>query len=106
MCAHPVQVPGTLPPNQTHSPTPPPETALMASGMGGAAGAYQYSTDEGTRRSLYFWSRAFPIYLHYRWVRACLPRVEGGFWGVCAYVLRAQATSMSDRYWRSAPAPA
>lgn len=47
-----------------------PTTALLASGVAGTAGAYQYSTDEGTRRSLYFWNRAFPIFLHYRLVRA------------------------------------
>jgi len=27
---------------------------------------YRYATDEGTRRSLTFWSRAFPLFLHYR----------------------------------------
>ncbi|TFJ86953.1 hypothetical protein NSK_002040 [Nannochloropsis salina CCMP1776] len=41
--------------------------ALFALGIGGAAGAIRYQTDEGTRRSVYFWSRAFPIYLHYRY---------------------------------------
>lgn len=45
-----------------------PITALFALGIGGAAGAIRYQTDEGTRRSVYFWSRAFPIYLHYRYV--------------------------------------
>ncbi|GAB5037507.1 glycoside hydrolase [Nannochloropsis oceanica] len=44
--------------------------ALFALGMGGAAGTYRYQTDEGTRRSVYFWSRAFPIYLHYRYVKS------------------------------------
>lgn len=28
--------------------------------------AYQYQHDEGTRRSVKFWSNIFPIYLHYR----------------------------------------
>jgi len=30
--------------------------------------SYRLSTDEGSRRSVEFWSTAFPIYLHYRWV--------------------------------------
>ncbi len=42
----------------THPPTPPSLPPL-----------HHINADEGTRRSLYFWSRAFPIYLHYRWVR-------------------------------------
>jgi len=46
--------------------------------MGGAAGTYRYQTDEGTRRSVYFWSRAFPIYLHYRYVRKEREQREGG----------------------------
>ena len=58
-----------------HPTLPPFYTALFALGMGGAAGTYRYQTDEGTRRSVYFWSRAFPIYLHYRYVRE---EEEGG----------------------------
>lgn len=41
--------------------------ALASVPLLGAAGAYQYHHDEGTRRSLYFWSRCLPILLHYRW---------------------------------------
>ena len=33
------------------------------------AGAVRYATDEGTRRSVAFWSRAAPIYLHYRYTQ-------------------------------------
>jgi len=29
---------------------------------------YRMATDEGSRRSAEFWSTAFPIYVHYRWV--------------------------------------
>lgn len=36
-------------------------TAVGASGM-----TYAVHTDEGFNRSLYFWRKAFPIYLHYR----------------------------------------
>lgn len=35
----------------------------------GAGFGYRYATDEGTRRSVLFWGRAFPIYLHYRRVQ-------------------------------------
>jgi hypothetical protein len=48
---------------------------LVAKGLGaltGAAtlgGAYLYQTDEGTRRSMAFWTRCTPIYAHYRWVQ-------------------------------------
>lgn len=41
--------------------------ALISLPVIGAAGAYQYETDEGTRRSVYFWRNVLPMYLHYRW---------------------------------------
>lgn len=31
-----------------------------------AAFAYQYQTDEGTRRSVKFWNNVFPVFVHYR----------------------------------------
>lgn len=34
-----------------------------------AGGTARYVTDEGTRRSVTFWSRAMPIYVHYRFVQ-------------------------------------
>ena len=36
--------------------------------VAGGAFAWQYNTDEGTRRSVVFWGVAFPAYVHYRWV--------------------------------------
>jgi hypothetical protein len=29
-------------------------------------GAYLYQVDEGTRRSVSFWTRCMPMYMHYR----------------------------------------
>jgi len=37
---------------------------LMTLGM---AGYFWLQRDEGLKRSLYFWSKAFPIYAHYRY---------------------------------------
>ena len=34
-----------------------------------AGGGYMLATDEGSRRSLVFWSNIFPIYLHYRGIQ-------------------------------------
>uniref|UniRef100_K3WDH8 ABC1 atypical kinase-like domain-containing protein n=1 Tax=Globisporangium ultimum (strain ATCC 200006 / CBS 805.95 / DAOM BR144) TaxID=431595 RepID=K3WDH8_GLOUD len=39
---------------------------LGTTALGSAGVAYQAQSDEGFRRSLYFWRKAFPIYLHYR----------------------------------------
>lgn len=40
---------------------------LVATAAAGSAGAaFQSQHDEGFRRSVYFWRKAFPIYLHYR----------------------------------------
>lgn len=42
-------------------------TGAGVAGLG--SGAYMYQTDEGTRRSLAFWTVAAPIYAHYRYVQ-------------------------------------
>lgn len=39
---------------------------LGTTAVGSAGVTYQSQSDEGFRRSLYFWRKAFPIYLHYR----------------------------------------
>lgn len=43
-------------------------TLGVAAGLGGA-GAFAYQQDEGVRRSVAFWSRALPIYAHYRYLQ-------------------------------------
>jgi aarF domain-containing kinase len=40
--------------------------SLGAAGLGSAA---LYERDEGVRRSVAFWSRALPVYAHYRWLQ-------------------------------------
>ncbi|DAZ93663.1 TPA: hypothetical protein N0F65_012871 [Lagenidium giganteum] len=39
---------------------------LGTTAIGTTGVAYQSANDEGFRRSLYFWRKAFPVYLHYR----------------------------------------
>ncbi|DAZ96465.1 TPA: hypothetical protein N0F65_006511 [Lagenidium giganteum] len=39
---------------------------LATTAIGGAAVAYKANTDEGMARSLYFWRKAMPVYMHYR----------------------------------------
>jgi hypothetical protein len=62
-----------------------PKSAAISLVKGCAALGFVSATlDEGFRRSVYFWTNAFPVYLHYKFVNcscpfACFGREYGSF---------------------------